>query len=71
MKLSNAKPGYSGKVTIIDGDTRFLTRVTSIGLTIGCNVEVMQNEKKQPLLLLSRDSVIALNRNDCERIEVQ
>lgn len=71
MKLNEAKPGFSGKITSIDGDTRFLCRITSIGLTEGCNIEVMQNEKNQPVLLLGRDSLIAVNRNDCERIEVK
>lgn len=71
MKLYEAKPGYSGEITLIDGDTRFLSRITSIGLTEGCKIEIMQNEKKQPVLLLSRDSLIAVNRKDCERIEVK
>lgn len=71
MKLYEAKPGYSGEITSIDGDTRFLSRITSIGLTEGCKIEIMQNEKKQPVLLLSRDSMIAVNRKDCERIEVK
>ena len=71
MKLNEATPGFSGTITIIDGDTRFLSRITSIRLTQGCQIEVMQNEKKQPVLLLARDSLIAVNRKDCNRIEVQ
>lgn len=71
MKLNDAKAGYSGEITAIDGDTRFLSRITSIGLTIGCTIEIMKNDKKQPVLLLSRDSVIAVNRKDCNRIEVK
>lgn len=71
MKLYEATPGYTGKITAINGESRFLSRVTSIGLTVGCKVEIMQNEKKQPVLLLVRDSIIAVNRNDCERIEVK
>lgn len=71
MKLYDTKPGYSGEITTVDGDTRFLSRITSIGLTVGCKIEVMKNEKKQPVLLFSRDSMIALNREDCKRIEVK
>ena len=70
MKLHDAKPGYTGTITAIDGDTRFLSRITSIGLTEGCRIEVMQNAKKQPVLLLGRDSLIAVNRKDSSRIEV-
>lgn len=71
MKLYETKPGYSGAITSIHGDTRFLSRITSIGLTVGCKIEIMQNEKRQPVLLLVRDSLIAVNRNDCARIEVE
>lgn len=71
MKLKEASPGFSGVITAIDGDTRFLSRITSIGLTIGCAVEVMRNEKNQPLLITGRDSLIALNRKDCDKIEVK
>lgn len=71
MKLQDARPGYSGEITAISGDTRFLSRITSVGLTVGCNIEIMQNEKKQPVLLLIRDSLIAVNRKDCDRIEVK
>ena len=71
MKLYEAKPGYTGTITSIDGDTRFLSRITSIGLTEGCMIKIMQNEKNQPVLLLGRDSLIAVNRKDCERIEVK
>ena len=70
MKLYEAKPGYTGTITFIDGDTRFLSRITSMGLTEGCKIEIMKNEKNQPILLLGRDSLIAVNRKDCERIEV-
>ncbi len=70
MKLYEAKSGFVGKITAIDGDTRFLSRITSIGLTEGCEIKIMQNEKNQPILLLGRDSLIAVNRKDCERIEV-
>ncbi len=54
----------------INGDSRFVSRITSIGLTPGCSVTVIKNEKKRPLLVYSRDSMIALNRNECSLIEV-
>ena len=71
MRLYDAKPGYFGEIIAIHGDTRFQSRITSIGLTVGCKIEIMRNEKKQPVLILSRDSLIAVNRNDCGRIEVK
>ena len=46
-------------------------RVTSIGLTVGCEVQVLQNVRKRPVLVYGRDSVIAVDAEDCARIDVQ
>lgn len=69
-KLSEARSGEHGIISGIQGDTRFLSRVISIGLTPGCPITVLQNEKKQPILLYSRDSMIALNREECDKIQM-
>lgn len=71
MKLSDAKPGLRGHIAAIQGDARFLSRVTSIGLTVGCPVTVLQNEKKQPVLIYSRDTMVALSRAECEKLELK
>lgn len=70
-KLSEAKNGETGVISAICGDTRFLSRVTSIGLTIGCPVTVLQNERKRPILIFSRDSMIALDRGECDNIQME
>lgn len=69
-KLSEVPAGTKGKIQALDGDGRFLSRVTSMGLTIGCPVEVLQNEKKQPILIFSRDTMVAMNRRECEKIQI-
>lgn len=71
MKLSDAKPGLHGRIAAIQGDARFLSRATSIGLTVGCPVTVLQNEKKQPVLIYSRDTMVALSRAECEKLELK
>ncbi len=71
MKLTELEKEDSGIITRINGDTRFVSRITSIGLTPGCRVTVVKNEKRRPLLVYSRDTMIALNRNECEDIEVE
>lgn len=70
-KLVEVKAGDKARIAKIEGDTRFMIRITSIGLTIGCPVTVLQNEKKQPLLVHGRDTMIALNRKECEKILVE
>lgn len=69
-KLSEAKTGETGTICRIEGDTRFLSRVISIGLTVGAPVKILQNEARHPILLYSRDSMIALNRKECENIQI-
>ena len=71
MKLTELKKEQSGLITRINGDSRFVSRITSIGLTPGCKVTVVKNEKRRPLLVYSRDTMIALNRNECSDIEVE
>ncbi len=70
-RLSELKKDAEGIIASINGDQRFISRITSIGLTPGCAVTVIKNEKNRPLLVYSRDTMIALNRKECDFIEVE
>ncbi len=70
MKLSQMKPGSNGRVNSLEGDRRFLSRITSIGLTEDSLFQVVKNDRKMPVLLYVRETLLALNRKDCENIEV-
>ncbi len=69
--ISAIKAGKEAVIVQIDGDTRFLSRVTSIGLTPGCKVRIIKNDKNRPLLVFSRDTMIALNKKESENIKVE
>ncbi len=71
MSLIELKENKEALVTGVDGDARYMSRITSIGLTPGCRVRVLKNDKNRPLLLYSRDTMIALNRNECSGITVE
>lgn len=71
MKLSELKTGGTGTVTRVAGDARFVSRVMSIGITEGCPIEVVQNVKKRPILLFERDTLMAIDRKDCDLIDVE
>ncbi len=71
MNLTEVKKGEKAVIVKIDGDRRYLSRITSIGLNVGCRVEMLQNVKKKPLLIYGRDTMIALNREESERIKVE
>jgi len=70
-KLSELKKDESGIIASINGDARFISRITSIGLTPGCRISIIKNEKRRPILVYSRDTMIALNRRECDGIEVK
>ncbi len=69
--LSSLAVGTDAVIESIDGDTRFISRVTSIGITPGSKVKVIKNDKNRPLLIYSRDTMIALNKKESEKIKVQ
>ncbi len=70
MSLNEVSANQSAVVKKLNGDSRFISRITSIGLTPGCSVQVVRNDKNRPILVYSRDTMIALNRNECQGIEV-
>jgi ferrous iron transport protein A len=71
MKLQELKENTQAVVRDLKGDARFIGRVTSIGLTPGCRVRIIKNDKNRPLLLYSRDTMISLGRSECDGIEVE
>ena len=71
MKLTDAKEGYQGRVVSMDGDNHMISRAVSIGIVPGGIVKVFKNRRKQPILIYSRDSMIALNREDAACIVVE
>ena len=70
MNLGELKENTEAFVSGISGDARFISRITSIGLTPGCRVQIIKNDKNRPVLLYSRDTMIAVNRRECAYITV-
>ena len=70
MKLSEMRADRTGTVKSLGKDERFLKRITSVGLTEGARFLVVKNDRKMPVLVYARETLLALNRRDCDRIEV-
>lgn len=70
-KITEFGEGKTLRVTAITGEGRFVNRAVSIGLTPGSRVEIVKNRKNRPLLVYSRDTMIALNHRECENIYVE
>ena len=71
MKLSDAPEGARVRIAATTGAARFLGRVSAVGLTPGCTLDVLQNRRKRPVLVQCRDSALAIDRGDCEGISVE
>jgi len=65
------KQGEEGIIDSVSGDTRYVGRITSIGITPGCRVRMVKNDKNRPLIVYSRDTMIALNRKESLNIDVK
>lgn len=71
MKLTDTKPDQHGVIQRIGGDAHFMNRITAIGVTEGTAFQTVRNDKKMPVLVYLRETLIAVNRADAERIEVE
>ncbi|MBE6002338.1 MAG: ferrous iron transport protein A [Sarcina sp.] len=71
MKLTETRPDQNGQIRKIDGDAHFLNRITAIGVTEGTQFQTIRNDKKMPVLLYLRETLIAVNREDAQKIEVE
>jgi len=70
MKLTDMQPESRGLIDRVLGDAHFANRVTAIGLTEGTPFRTIRNDKSMPVLIYLRETLIAVNRQDAERIEV-
>ena len=71
MKLTDTRPDQNGVIRKIGGDAHFMNRITAIGFTEGTAFQTVRNDRKMPVLLYLRETLIAVNRMDAERIEVE
>lgn len=70
ITLSETKPGKRYSVTDIKDEARLVNRLSSMGLMCGSLIEVCQNNKKQPVLIFARDTLVAIGREESKKIIV-
>jgi len=71
ISLSEMGENSSGCIVKIEGDSHFISRVISIGLTPGSSFTLLKNDGRSPVLVFCRDTVIAVNRKECSQIFVK
>lgn len=70
ITLSKSQPGKKYLVQEIKDEVRLINRLSSMGLMCGSPIEVCQNNRKQPVLIFARDTLIAIGREESEKIIV-
>lgn len=70
ITLSDAKPGKKYSILNIRDEARLVNRLSSMGLMNGSQIEICQNQKKQPVLIFARDTLIAIGREESKKITV-
>lgn len=70
IALSYATPGIRYRIVEIKEEDRLINRLSSMGLLCGSTIEICQNHKKQPVLLFARDTLVAIGREESQKIFV-
>ena len=71
VSLDKIPSGTSVFVRKMEGGRELVTRLTALGLSIGSQLKVLQNRAHGPLLVLVRDTRIALGRGQAIKILVE
>ena len=62
------KEGENAHIENVTGSAGFINRAAAMGITPGAHVTSIQNRGRLPLLLHLRNSLVALDRIDAQRI---
>ena len=70
-RLSNLAPGEIGVVQGLAGGRGFVSRLAALGFTPGAEVKMIQNFGHGPIIVLVRDTRIALGRGEARKVQVR
>jgi len=68
--LSTLRPGEAGQVHELAGGRGFVGRLAALGFTPGARIRMMQNFGHGPLIVLVRDTRLALGRGEAMKVQV-
>ena len=71
ISLEKLGQGSCAVVRELGGGRAFSSRLASMGLSVGSRLKVLQNRGHGPLLVLVRDTRIALGRGEALKIMVE
>ncbi len=69
--LDTLPTGSRAIITNLSGRKHISSRLASIGLTIGSEIQVLQNYHRGPIIIAVRGVRLALGRGEANKIEVK
>jgi ferrous iron transport protein A len=70
IPLSAVAPGEVGVVCQLAGGRGFMSRLAAMGFTLGAEVTMVQNFGRGPVIVLVRDTRVALGRGEAIKVLV-
>ena len=71
MSLSALATGEVAMVRQLAGGRGFISRLATLGFTLGVEVNMVQNFGRGPLIVLVRDTRVALGRGEAMKVLVE
>ena len=68
VSLDQLPTGARAVVRKLRGGHEFANRLAAMGLVVGSRIEILQNADRGPLLVLVRDTRIALGRGEAMKV---
>ncbi len=68
--LSELLPGERGYIYALRGGRGFISRLATLGFTLGAEIEMIQNYGRGPIIVMVRDSRVALGRGEAFHVLV-
>ena len=69
--LNSLKTGEVGVVQGLNGGRGFISRAVALGFTPGTEVAMVQNFRRGSLIVVVRDTHVALGRGEAGKVQVQ
>ena len=71
VNLSSVRTGESVQIQAMEGGHHFMSRLASLGFTLGAHLRVVQNFGRGPIIVSLRDTRVALGRGEAGKIIVE
>ena len=69
--LSSLESGAVGVVQDLNGGRGFVSRAVALGFTPGTEIAMLQNFRRGPLIVVVRDTHVALGRGEAAKIQIR